>query len=653
MSVQIAALLAMSIFAVSLQGWGGACRRVFGLSNAGHWSTTLPIGLAVLVFFGGILNVIALATPYVLLALVAGGVILAVLSRRRTDPGFPQSLWTWPVRPEDVWQRGAAYGLIAIIFIFAFATQLSPREYNMYDDFQKYFTVPVRMIQTGSVFGGPLDSMGTGTLGGLAFLQGIVLAAFPITYINAVDAIFGLLLCLVLANQFIGGGKRDWATTLVSSLAILCVALINPQYVNVSALYLGSAIIMALIALSADARELKENGEPCSPAVMGLLYAALIALKPTYVIFVAIHLPLVALSLAVFGRSFAQGFRWGARGALYTALFVSPWIALYASNYFAGLYAPAPETLVQENHVEALDIFSAKPLYYGASIVHYTGLVAIAAVVAAISGWVVTRSNDRVTKLSAQMVLVAAFTAAPYFFAFVVILGPRLFGSEDSVRYFTPIAIGITPALVGLTGFHVNSLAHSRWPKALMLLPIGLGLFPILSFWPSFIDRSTQAYDLGSILAFSETAHLPEYLAYNQQVLHGDVAAKIRAAQATIPAGAPMMAWVNAPFYLDYSRNPIFDIDIAGLANPWAKVPKDRYVIWEYKGLATRTDATYRALSVSPGRQDRIIAARARAQIEDFLYAANHGQQFYDDGNIVAFLPPQPLSPHEAPPDAK
>ena len=89
--------------------------------------------------------------------------------------------------------------------IFTIATQLPPSIYNFHDDYQKYFAYPVRMVETGTVFGSPLSAMGLQTLGAQAFLDGFVVAFFPIGYINGVDAVFGLFLCLILAAQFTKG----------------------------------------------------------------------------------------------------------------------------------------------------------------------------------------------------------------------------------------------------------------------------------------------------------------------------------------------------------------------------------------------------------------------------------------------------------------
>jgi len=80
---------------------------------------------------------------------------------------------------------------------------------------------------------------------------------------------------------------------------------------------------------------------------------------------------------------------------------------------------------------------------------------------------------------------------------------------------------------------------------------------------------------------------------YNRGVLDGPERENVRAIQEKVPPGEPVLAWVNTPFYLDYKRNRIYDIEPAGIGNPWATVPPARYLILDYDGYATRSTEEY------------------------------------------------------------
>ena len=130
------------------------------------------------------------------------------------------------------------------------------------------------MLQTGTLFGSPLSALGSQTLGGQAFLHGFILAFFPIRYLNGLDALFGQALCLLLVLGF-AWNRPERAP--FAAAAMLLIVLVNPQYVNVSPLYLGSALVMAsaflaLGSAAAGALRIPAHG-------VGLLYATLFTLE--------------------------------------------------------------------------------------------------------------------------------------------------------------------------------------------------------------------------------------------------------------------------------------------------------------------------------------------------------------------------------------
>jgi len=311
----IAASLALiAVATLMFFGWGAAFLKLLRLEPA-NWPLTVALGMAAVVFLGGILNLTRLAYPVALAIVAVIGIVLAFRARISLE------------RPPLIIGL-----LIAIIVIFTIATRLPPSIYNFHDDYQKYFAYPVRMVETGTVFGSPLSAMGLQTLGAQAFLDGFVVAFFPIVYINGVDAVFGLFLCLILATQF----------TTDRFMRVVCVAsvvLINPQYVNISTLYCGSAMIMAMAAVE-------------DSAALGLLYAALIAMKPIYAVFVAIHLLTIA----------AGGIRSAVRTGLAAAIFLSPWVLVHAPNYLAALRILDGEAQQQQEAVssseDSLQLFS-------------------------------------------------------------------------------------------------------------------------------------------------------------------------------------------------------------------------------------------------------------------------------------------------------
>jgi hypothetical protein len=576
-------VFALAVFAAAafmLYGWGWAARRILREKSAA-WPTTAAAGMAAVVFMGGLLNLARIAYPWPLGCVAAAGIVLGVVAVAKDRPGkFEVTALAWFIVP-------------VAVLIFTIVTQVPPRAYNFHDDFQKYFGHPVRMLETGTVFGSPLNDMGVDTLGGQAFLDGFAVAFFPIQYINGVDAALALFLCMMLASQF------------KNIVATLSVIFINPQYVNISSLYTGSFLMMAVIV-----------DEGTGAAITGLLYAALAALKGTFALFVALH-----LAAAVFAR----GAKWTLRASAFAALFLAPWILVHAPHYLEVFKGAAPEFADHGvRPAESFNLFSTQPLDYGSTPLDYTGLM-----IAVGSCGLMLAMLKRKVDITAA----ACFAAIAAYLIMVYVSGPRYAGYAQAIRYFTPFAIGVAPVTFGAASLAFSRSTEYRW------FPLVVAAVPVLMFAPSLRDRAEQALHSGSVLAFSWLAPDADYLEYNRQVLYGDVRQRVAAAQAKVPAGDEVVAWINAPFYLDYARNRIVDVEPGqGLVAPWSVMPVEvRYFMWEYRGYANMEEADYlEVMAEGPDVLRHVAAARLKLtrQLNEIM---EHSEKLYDDGEIAVF----------------
>jgi len=554
------ALVVFAAAAFMLYGWGWAARRVLRARET-NWPATAACGMAALVFLGGVLNLARLANAWALLSLASAGIIFAVCRFRKPEISAL-----------------VRFLIPGAVLIFTVATQVPPRAYNFHDDFQKYFAHPVRMLETGTVYGSPLNDIGLDTLGGQAFLDGFSVAFLPIPYINGVGAALALFLCMMLASQF--------KSVFTSTLAALSVFVINPQYVNISALYTGSFLMMGAI--------LEE-----SPAITGLLYAGLVALKSSFVLFVAVHV--------VATRRMKAG--------VFAVLFVAPWILLHAPHYVQFLHASPAIADHGVRPVESFNIFSTEPLDYGSTPLAYTLLM----IAVALCG---------VLRNKMDAIAMSCFAMPVAYLIMVYVSGPRNAGYAQAIRYFAPFAIAIAPIAFGSA-----EQLKSRW------ILLAIAAVPLIAFLPSLRQRMEQAVHSGSVLAFSWLAPDPEYIGYSRQVLYGDMRGRVEAAQAKVPQGDAAAVWINAPFYLDYARNRVADVEPgAGLIAPWSKIPDDaRYFIFEYGGYATVDEADYvEAMAEGPDFIRRVSGARLdmTRRMKGMMQGS---EKLYDDGSIAVF----------------
>ena len=103
------------------------------------------------------------------------------------------------------------------------------------------------------------------------------------------------------------------------------------------------------------------------------------------------------------------------------------------------------------------------------------------------------------------------------------------YGYEHGLRYFTPVAIGLAPAIFGSTTHRL------RW------LPLMIAIVPLAAFGPSLVSRVAAEISTHSAASYSWLTKDPEYLEYNQRVLTGPERQEVQALQEKVPAGEPIL----------------------------------------------------------------------------------------------------------------
>jgi hypothetical protein len=586
------ALLILLLVTFCLWGIGTSVQRIGHCKLARH-TTAIGIGLATVIFVGGLLNLAHLAFAPALWTVAGVGLVIAAVEILRLKIRLPGGL-------SENAEALAAGALILVVTVFAIYTQLPPRAFNFHDDFQKYFAHPVRMLQTGTLAGSTLSALGAETLGAQAYLHGFVLSVLPIGYINGVDAIFGLFALMLVAAA---AGKRRYLWFPGAVLGSLLVATINPQYVNISGLYIGGLLIATAVVLVLEERE---SAPP--PYQLGLIYGALVAVKPTFALFAALHLPLAAVALRRTFDSAREDAKWALRTMVWSAVAVLPWVALYAPNYLA--HGTLPRQAVPAGNDGSVNIFSPRPFLYGASFLNYTAIVMVVLILAGAGFYLLQKKADAQQTSGSYGLLAGGAAGVLSYFILVVGLGRALNGYETNLRYAMPFLLGT--CVIFLVKAPSLAPAVPKWMSQHGALIASLVIFS--SFIPSMRTRYKQAFDYGSILAFSRLAEHPDYLAYNKYCLSDGAQKYISALQSKVPEGETMVAWINTPFLLDYKRNKIIDADVMGISTPWARIPRNvRYVLWQYQGFGVRTRANYVEDMQGPGAHERNIAAQSLA----------------------------------------
>jgi hypothetical protein len=178
------------------------------------------------------------------------------------------------------------------------------------------------------------------------------------------------------------------------------------------------------------------------------------------------------------------------------------------------------------------------------------------------------------------------------------------------------------------------------------LFAVGLAVI----FFESLVERARQAYQFGSTLSFSELARDPLYLDYNKYALSPDAKKDILKAQLIVPEGRNLVVWTPLAMHLDFRRNRIFDIDPAGLANPWLGFPFGReigeggkyfinldahYLLWQYSSPAVRPEQALLEWAASPYARSHTIGVRTYQFVHTLRGMARNSEILYNNGSIV------------------
>lgn len=623
--VLIAAALLWSLF-----GLGGLCCRTIGY-RAGTWPETIGIGMAGLIVVGGVLNLCRISYGPVYDCMLVAGMIAAfwAVPRKIYDTAFPA--WIW-------YQAALSALIIGTLWMIGHA-ELPPSAFNYQDDFEKYFVHPVRMLRTGTVFGSPLSAIGAETLGGQAVLQGVAVHHFAIPYLFAMDGLFALLLCLLIASAAI---PRCPGRFLPALMGVATVCVVNPMVINVSATYTTCALVMTalLVCRSLYLREAECRRQSTLPLLLGMVFAGLVALKTINAVYLLTVFAVAAVvQLSGRGRGGIKpggGMRLFATGGA-TMLFVMPWLLVHVPNYlaiaaatinggrFAATEGPYPEPLA---------LLSFDKLFYGSSYAHYT-VVTVVVVLYCVGFYVLSRRRAADCR-STWGWLFACGAAVPLSSALILAFGPQLNGYFANIRYTTPVLIAGVGMLLPIA---LNEAWQNDGRKA-MLWSVGMvacGVCVVALFSEGFVSRVRQASRFGNSLAFSGLATDKKYLEYNRSVLAGKGEEHMRRIQETIPQGASVLAWVTTPYHLNFSRNLIYDVEQAGVGNPWASLPKADYVMYQYAGYAVpHVEVIYEDLR-HPGRRERHVARNALAVIDAIENLWNGSPELYNDGEVVVF----------------
>lgn len=639
--IQFATVL---LFLLSAYGWGRLGRHLLDRRIVVWHSLTAIFGLALLNVVGGLLNLVSLAYGWTLLLLLTVGVVYGSREILRQKPWqhFRFSRASIPVHIASGLSVGAAVLLIpAGIF-------------NAHDDFQTYVTRPFRMVQTGSINGGPFDPLGVDSFGSQSFFHGFFLGDGSVGLLNGFDAIACFALCLLLSAELSLRWRLPWW---LGTAAVLCLACFNPQYVNISPLYSGVAGVMAVtmagafLARAACAKTLFQ----LRPAAItfGLAVAWLATLKVTFNAYAAIFSCVLLLLILAGSHRRAAVIKAGMTSLLTAALCILPWMLIPLPGLFNAWHAgeiAGAAILHGDSGIAGSDLrllFSPEGLYYGDTPLSYA-MVAVLALVLGLAGLFYARLTSTVPKGHGLEAVVAAGLAT----MLVFLVHGHIFNIGAAIRYSCPVLMG---------GFFFVILAFSRaqsktgtlvglWSCRLAALVL---LGTIVTFTGSFLRRLETAVRNRTLLAYPVDQR---YEKFCLDTLADKEASYCWQVQTNLPVNAAALVWTSAPFHLDFTRNQLLVTSEAGLISPALHFPSGmsvaelacylrgigvEYVLMEVRGVVVRQYLDLKYLQESNDPVERKLGRYGAYFRGALAELAVRGTIYYYDGRTILFELPK------------
>ena len=518
---------------LSWVGWGRLIEAwVRDRDTVGRIDTGLCAGwgMTLMLLIGGVLNATAECGPAIIVSLVVLGLILFAIDlkgRRLTLTKMSLVQFEWGYTPLIV--------LLSIVYAASICWKLN---WNGADDFLAYNLFPTEMLQRGAAID-PFSWRRLSTLGGYAFLQATLgVVSWPKTAFQLDIGLGSVLNALLLVAPL----RRRGATPLAASLpAMLCVLLpLGRINTMCSEIAVAGFLILVRTMLIESTVPLRQQRRLA--VLLGAICTAIVTLRPNF-------LPVVAAAIvAYFAFDLWKGDRTLssvivsltlATGSAVVCLL--PWsVALYhaGGSYFYPL-------MHGNDHGGAAMLMSSMPLlalvrFILGFFLRPKMLIVILAGLLALIGF-----QKQVLALWVAAVAGAALTVWKL----------NLGDYGNLTRYALPALAAAAVAAVAGLPFERRTFTGRAVTAAIGGI-VGL-LIVYNAVSPVGIIRDT----LHSLTHVSSPIY-PDRLP-------GEYAA----AQAAIPAGKTVLAFVGFPFLFDQRRNVVYSADEAGIASPGAGYP--------------------------------------------------------------------------------
>lgn len=559
-------LLVVAAFA----GFGSVLRGVVAPREQVDLGLRVAWGMGVVAFFGGTLMVPSLMNRGASFVLVEVGVALAVASIVREREAVTHRA-RYVVRVARRYPAVAVGGLVvAGLVVLQYLAGVSDWHTNPYDDDIAYLAFVKKLLDTGSIIE-PFSLRRLSTLGGQTLYLALVAVRATSTQSHAFDRSICVLVIALLVLGFRSRRRRPAA--LVSLLTLASFLLLPLIAINTASYYSGVVFFLALLRTMQWASD-RDRGATRNAAPLALVAAASCTLRQNY-----LPVPVVTLGAYYFFRFLALK-KTSLRDRLVepavvtalSAVALLPWLVVsYQSNltlfYPLMLGTANPSMLFKSNGItflRELQIQIGVPLDGLPLKTFVLFLLAVPFVSEREAGkplWALA-----VGSIASSIAVVHGLTQSD-----AANIGRYAFG------FFMALAIGIT-----LTA-DVTPKRERGW---LALAPAALTI-------PAFVTQVglTREVAMHQYARALPNIDIAAHEAPRSFLTITSAAHAYARLQGAVPPGERLAVLVDEPHYLDFGRNPIWNLDMPGYTSlpPYLPYFQGGQAVEDYfKGLGVR-----------------------------------------------------------------
>lgn len=315
---------------ISFIGWGTAINRLLFPQHRVDWGQRAAWGIAWSVIFGGLLNVTWTISPAAILIYICSGALYGIIDAWRNKASLANKL-NQLIKACQSNKFFAVGTFIAFLLAFSqYAGCVYSYTFSIVDDYQAYFVFPQKMLQIGSLGADPFsDRRLLSALGGQSFLLALSFSVLGERTGYLIDPGCALLVTLGLIIEYCQRKKISKTATLAIAIGLLSF---NPIRLNTSGVLIPVCLFFALFNLLEGDR-LKATNIPNNAAIVGLLAAAICALKSTLIPTCILFFTFTYFFYIIGTQTKHKAIYEFCLAAILLSLFVLPWsISLYQSS---------------------------------------------------------------------------------------------------------------------------------------------------------------------------------------------------------------------------------------------------------------------------------------------------------------------------------